>query len=82
MQIIDNILKQMLEGKASDKMKNIVNTIQKEQNKVIRKKGVDILVVQGPAGSGKTSVAMHKIAYLLYSEKKNKSYLHPGEFSL
>ena len=69
MQIIDNILKQMLEGKASDKMKNIVNTIQKEQNKIIRKKGVDILVVQGPAGSGKTSVAMHKIAYLLYSEK-------------
>ncbi len=69
MQIIDNILKQMLESKASDKMKNIVNTIQKEQNKIIRKKGVDILVVQGPAGSGKTSVAMHKIAYLLYSEK-------------
>lgn len=69
MQIIDSILKQMLENKASDKMKNIVNTIQKEQNKVIRKKGVDILVVQGPAGSGKTSVAMHKIAYLLYSEK-------------
>jgi len=69
MQIIDNILKEMLENKASDKMKNIVNTIQKEQNKVIRKKGVDILVVQGPAGSGKTSVAMHKIAYLLYSEK-------------
>ena len=69
MQIIDNILKQMLENKASDKMRNIVNTIQKEQNKVIRKKGVDLLVVQGPAGSGKTSVAMHKIAYLLYSEK-------------
>jgi len=69
MQIIDDILKQMLENKTSDKMKNIVNTIQKEQNKVIRKKDVDILVVQGPAGSGKTSVAMHKIAYLLYSEK-------------
>jgi len=69
MQIIDSILKQMLENRTSDKMKNIVNTIQKEQNKIIRKKGVDILVVQGPAGSGKTSVAMHKIAYLLYSEK-------------
>ena len=69
MQIIDSILKQMLESKASDKMKNIVNTIQKEQNKIIRKKGVDLLVVQGPAGSGKTSVAMHKIAYLLYAEK-------------
>ena len=64
MQIIDDILKQMLESKASAKMKNIVNTIQKEQNKVIRKRDVDILVVQGPAGSGKTSVAMHRIAYL------------------
>ena len=69
MQIIDDILKQMLQGKTSDKMRNIVSTIQKEQNKVIRKNNVDILVVQGPAGSGKTSVAMHKIAYLLYSEK-------------
>lgn len=69
MQIIDDILKQMLSGKASDKMKTIVNTIQKEQNRVIRKNDVDILVVQGPAGSGKTSVAMHKIAYLLYAER-------------
>ncbi len=69
MQIIDDILKQMLQDKASDKMKNIVSTIQKEQNKIIRKNDVDILIVQGPAGSGKTSVAMHKIAYLLYSEK-------------
>lgn len=70
MQIIDDILKQMLSGKASSKMKNIVNSIQKEQNRVIRKNDVDILVVQGPAGSGKTSVAMHKIAYLLYAERK------------
>lgn len=70
MQVIDDILKQMLSNKASDKMRNIVNTIQKEQNKVIRKNDVDLLVVQGPAGSGKTSVAMHKIAYLLYAESK------------
>lgn len=69
MQIIDDILKQILSGKSSDKMKNIVNTIQKEQNRVIRKNDVDLLVVQGPAGSGKTSVAMHKIAYLLYAER-------------
>lgn len=68
-QIIDEILREMLEGNATTKMKNIVRTIQKEQNKVIRKKA-DLLVVQGPAGSGKTSVAMHKIAYLLYSERK------------
>ncbi len=69
MQIIDNILKRMLSQNASNKMKNIVNTIQKEQNEIIRKNNVDILVVQGPAGSGKTSIAMHKIAYLLYSER-------------
>ena len=69
MQIIDNVLKQMLSKNASTKMKNIVNTIQKEQNEIIRKNNVDILVVQGPAGSGKTSIAMHKIAYLLYSER-------------
>ena len=69
MQIIDQILQQMLQQNTSDKMKNIVNTIQKEQNKVIRKNDVDILIVSGPAGSGKTSVAMHKIAYILYSFK-------------
>lgn len=69
MQVIDDVLKQMLSSKATDKMKNIVNTIQKEQNRVIRKNDVDILAVQGPAGSGKTSVAMHKIAYLLYAER-------------
>ncbi len=69
MQVIDSILQQMLGNNATSKMKNIVNTIQKEQNKIIRKNDVDILVVQGPAGSGKTSVAMHKVAYLLYSER-------------
>lgn len=69
MQVIDDILQTMLQNNATDKMKNIVKTIQKEQNKIIRKRDVDLLVVQGPAGSGKTSVAMHKIAYLLYAEK-------------
>ena len=69
MQIIDDILKQMLQDNTSEKMKTIVATIQKEQNKIIRKNDVDVLVVSGPAGSGKTSVAMHKIAYLLYAYK-------------
>ncbi len=69
MQIIDSVLKNMLSANASNKMKNIVNTIQKEQNSIIRKNDVDLLIVQGPAGSGKTSIAMHKIAYLLYSER-------------
>ena len=84
MQIIDNILKNILSANASSKMKNIVNTIQKEQNQIIRKNDVDILVVQGPAGSGKTSIAMHKIAYLLYSERdkinnSNVMILSPNE---
>jgi DNA helicase-2/ATP-dependent DNA helicase PcrA len=84
MQIIDNVLKNMLSANASNKMKNIVNTIQKEQNQIIRKNDVDILVVQGPAGSGKTSIAMHKIAYLLYSERdkinnSNVMILSPNE---
>lgn len=69
MQIIDSVLKNILSANASNKMKNIVNTIQKEQNSIIRKNDVDLLIVQGPAGSGKTSIAMHKIAYLLYSER-------------
>lgn len=69
MQIIDSVLKNILSANASNKMKNIVNTIQKEQNAIIRKNDVDLLIVQGPAGSGKTSIAMHKIAYLLYSER-------------
>ena len=84
MQIIDSVLKQMLSANASNKMKNIVNTIQKEQNEIIRKNNVDILIVQGPAGSGKTSIAMHKIAYLLYSERdkinnSNVMILSPNE---
>ena len=83
-QIIDNILKNILSANASNKMKNIVNTIQKEQNEIIRKNDVDILIVQGPAGSGKTSIAMHKIAYLLYAERDkinntNVMILSPNE---
>ena len=71
LQIIDNILQKMLSGNASTRMKNIVKTIQKEQNKIIRNNDADVLVVQGPAGSGKTSVAMHRIAYLLYAQRNN-----------
>lgn len=73
MQVLDDILSNMLShtGQGSTKMKNIVATIQKEQNKVIRREDTDILVVQGAAGSGKTSVAMHRTAYLLYAQKGN-----------
>lgn len=84
MQIIDNVLRNILSANASNKMKNIVNTIQKEQNEIIRKNDVDILIIQGPAGSGKTSIALHKIAYLLYAERdkinnSNLMILSPNE---
>ncbi|UQD51975.1 helicase [Bacillus methanolicus] len=62
----DEILQQVL-GKVTDKhMHNIVATIQREQNRIIRHDRGRLLVVQGPAGSGKTSAALQRIAYLLY----------------
>ena len=64
--IDDELLQEVLASESSDKMKNIVNTIQKEQNKIIRNVDDKNLIVQGIAGSGKTSVALHRIAFLLY----------------
>ncbi len=64
--ITDEMLKDALGNNASTYMKNIVETIQKEQDMIIRDKGNDVLIVQGVAGSGKTSIAMHRIAFLLY----------------
>ena len=52
---------------ADDKMKNIVATIQREQNRIIRNEDIRTLIIQGVAGSGKTSIALHRIAYLLYT---------------
>ena len=64
--IDDEVLQEVLSNESSDKMKNVVNTIQQEQNKVIRNIEDDNLIVQGIAGSGKTTVALHRIAFLLY----------------
>lgn len=69
--IDDDILKQELSTHADARLKSIVNTIQKEQNTIIRDASHRILAVQGCAGSGKTSVALHRIAYLLYHNRKN-----------
>ncbi|MGE5628132.1 MAG: RNA polymerase recycling motor HelD [Solirubrobacterales bacterium] len=67
--IEDETLQEIL-GKSSDsKMKTIVTTIQREQNRVIRNEEYKNLIVQGPAGSGKTSIALHRIAYLLYKHR-------------
>lgn len=70
LKIDDEILQEIL-GKSTDsKMKAIVTSIQKEQNKVIRNEEFKNLIVQGPAGSGKTSIALHRIAYLLYKHRE------------
>ena len=64
--IDDEVLQSVLKENSSEHMKNIVNTIQQEQNVIIRDDKTNNLIVQGIAGSGKTSVALHRIAYLLY----------------
>lgn len=67
--IQDEMLQEVLARKNNDYMKNIVNTIQAEQNAIIRNVEDKNLIVQGIAGSGKTSVALHRIAFLLYKIK-------------
>lgn len=69
----DEILQKELSSNADDKMKNIVSTIQREQNRIIRNEEAHVLIIQGVAGSGKTSIALHRIAYLLYTLKGNIS---------
>ncbi|GIO21202.1 helicase IV [Oceanobacillus oncorhynchi subsp. incaldanensis] len=69
--IIDEMLQESLSGAADTQMKSIVSTIQQEQNAVIRHRGSKVLVVQGAAGSGKTSAALQRIAYLLYHHRTN-----------
>ena len=68
--IQDEMLQEVLTRKNNDYMKNIVNTIQAEQNTIIRNTKDKNLIVQGIAGSGKTSVALHRIAFLLYKIKR------------
>lgn len=64
--ILDEMLKEALSKNMSSKMKTIVETIQKQQDLIIRDLVNELLIVQGVAGSGKTSVALHRIAFLLY----------------
>lgn len=67
----DDMLQLMLGRSPDEKMKSIVTTIQSEQNKVIRSEQNPVLVVQGAAGSGKTSIALQRVAYLLYKYRKS-----------
>ena len=65
----DDILQETLSGTTNEKMKNIVATIQREQNQIIRCSEKFNTLVLGVAGSGKTSIALHRVAYLLYKLK-------------
>lgn len=65
----DDILQKELSSNADNKMKNIVTTIQREQNRIIRNEKTPILIIQGVAGSEKTSIALHRITYRLYAQK-------------
>ncbi|AFS79795.1 DNA helicase UvrD [Gottschalkia acidurici 9a] len=66
----DDVLQKELSRTSDEKMKNIVATIQREQNSIIRNDRSEILIIQGVAGSGKTSIALHRVAFLLYRFKE------------
>ena len=67
--IQDDVLQKELSQSSDDKMKNIVATIQRDQNAIIRNETSPVMIIQGVAGSGKTSIAIHRMAFLLYRFK-------------
>lgn len=66
----DQLLQKVLSRTSDAQMKSIVATIQKEQNQIIRNDRSRMLIVQGAAGSGKTSAALQRVAYLLYKHRE------------
>lgn len=82
--IQDTILQRELSHTSDEKMKSIIATIQKEQNQIIRSEKTETVIIQGVAGSGKTSIALHRIAFLLYRFKdrltaRNITILSPNQ---
>ncbi len=75
----DDFLQSYLGANADNRLKEIVSTIQTEQNKIIRADMWRPIVVQGAAGSGKTTIALHRIAYLIYNHEKT---LKPENFMI
>ncbi len=71
--IQDNVLQKELSQTSDEKMKSIIATIQKEQNQIVQNEKSRTMIIQGVAGSGKTSIALHRIAYLLYRFKDSLS---------
>lgn len=83
MQIHDDVLQRELSHSSDEKMKSIIATLQREQNLIIRNEKAGSMIIQGVAGSGKTSIALHRIAFLLYRFKdslkaQNISILSPN----
>ena len=77
----DNLLQKYLQSNNDMRLKNIVSTIQSEQNVAIRKPLNINTIIQGVAGSGKTTIALHRIAYLVYNYRdkiKNNQYMVIG----
>ena len=68
------LLERLLQG-ATDKLKDIVTSIQSEQNKIIREPLNQVTIIQGVAGSGKTTIGLHRLSYLLYNDKLNPQKL-------
>ena len=66
----DDILQLVLSKNAGEKLTDIVMSIQEEQDKIIREPRNNIVVVNGVAGSGKTTIALHRVAYLLYNNRE------------
>lgn len=73
--LADPLLVDRLRQGAADKLKDIVTSIQSEQNKIIREPLHQVTVIQGVAGSGKSTIGLHRLSYLLYNEKLNPKKL-------
>lgn len=71
--LVDEFLKINLEESIGSKLKDVVATIQKEQNDIIRANKNTVMIIQGSAGSGKTTIALHRLAYLMYKYSENLS---------